>query len=80
MSTQPLDLVIRWKGREITRLRVAADPDDPGELRRHLLDAMEREHRAGESWIGDYAMDVHAAEDRYPLFTFTSTPERDWGR
>lgn len=73
MSVQPLELVIRWKSAEIARVRVVADPDDSDELRRRLVDAIEREHQRGEPWIADYAMDVHQANSRYPLFTFTAT-------
>jgi hypothetical protein len=74
---EALDLVVLYRGSEVSRLRVEADPDDSRALRELLLAAMEREGH-GPDWADRYAMDVHYADDRTRLFTVAITEREGW--
>jgi DNA-binding transcriptional regulator YhcF (GntR family) len=58
-----LDLIIRRLGKVVSTVRVEANPGDPKDLRRLIVDAARR-NGDNESAIGDYEMTVkHAGKD-----------------
>jgi integrase len=58
-----LRLEIRRHGESVSRLMAEADPRDPADLRRLLVDAVRRAGRSPDE-IGDYEMDIRDGEDR----------------
>lgn len=73
---QPLDVVVRHRGRKLgDRLRVVASPDDGEHLRQVLLDAVKRDGRNANR-LGEYSMDVYPAEGPVKLFTYVAPSER----
>lgn len=71
-SRIPLDLVVRRRGREVSRFRAEADPGESGDLRRLLIDEVNR-LRLGDKMPRDlplYELDVHRAGSRSREFTF----------
>lgn len=72
MARKPLDLVLRRKGREVSRFRGEADLNDSGQLR-DLLIAEVKRLPLGDKMPRDialYEMDVHKAGSRSAEFTF----------
>ncbi len=69
MARQMLDLTIRRKGWRFAELTVQADPKDPQELRKALLDAIRRDGW-DEGRIGEFDMDVRREGSREVLLTF----------
>lgn len=68
-----LSLKVLRKGVTVADLTVEADPDDLGELRRLLLDAVKRDGRY-ERHIGEYEMQVRLQSDPRLITTFVATP------
>src|SRR5437867_1606955 len=68
---EALDLIVRHKGRAFTELTVSADPSEPDELRRVLLDVIKRDGW-DERRVDEFEMDVRYANDRRLLTTFAA--------
>jgi hypothetical protein len=67
-----LDIVIRRLGTVVARLQAEADPSNPKELRRLLVDAVRRSGD-NESAIGDYEMTVGNAAKGEVITTFVAS-------
>jgi hypothetical protein len=72
MSATLIELIIRHNGWKFTELTVSADPHDPDDLRRVLLDAIKRDGW-DERRVDEFEMDVRYANDRRLITTFATT-------
>jgi integrase len=72
MAKRLLDLVIKRKGWKVATLTAEADPKEPKELRRLLVDAIKRDGR-DESQIGDYEMEVSDRGNRSRLMIYVAS-------
>lgn len=74
-----LDLLVRRAGVEVARFSAEGDPDDPGELRELLLDAVVRRGDV-ENGLSAYEMDVFRAGETVPVRTFVASRRRGSAR
>lgn len=74
MAAEPLDLIVFHEGRELTKVRVVADLDDPTTVRTHLLAVMKEKRDEHEPKISDYSVDVHKADHGIKKYTYRSIP------
>ena len=72
MAGQMLELTIRRKGWKFAEVAAKADPKDADELRRVLVDAIQREG-FDENRIDEFEMDVRYAGTRGKLLTYAAT-------
>ena len=72
MARQMLELTIRRKGWKFAEVTAKADPKDADELRRVLVDAIQREG-FDENRIDEFEMDVRYAGTRGKLLTYAAT-------
>lgn len=68
---EPLDLHVVHKNRPLKTVRVECRRDDPGALKRHLLDVMWNENKHLEKYADEYEMTVTEADTDPRRYGFT---------